>query len=55
MEFIRRSWQKFTYTTAYSDGVQKATVQTTVYSSNGSTNLGTFKNRVQLRLHAVPF
>src|ERR1700728_2040538 len=35
--------QAFTYTTAYSTGVQQATVQMTVYSSNGSTNLGTFK------------
>jgi RHS repeat-associated protein len=35
--------QNFSYTTAYSTGVQQATVQTTVYSSNGSTNLGTFK------------
>jgi RHS repeat-associated protein len=35
--------QNFSYTTAYNTGVQQATVQTTVYSSNGSTNLGTFK------------
>jgi len=35
--------QNFTYTTAYNTGVQQATVKTTVYSSSGSTNLGTFK------------
>jgi len=35
--------QNFTYTTAYNAGVEQATVQTTVYSSDGSTNLGTFK------------
>jgi RHS repeat-associated protein len=35
--------QTFTYTTAYNTGVTQAIVQTTVYSSNGSTNLGTFK------------
>ena len=35
--------QTFTYTTAYNAGVEQAIVHTTVYSSNGSTNLGTFK------------
>jgi RHS repeat-associated protein len=35
--------QNFQYTTAYNAGVEQATVQTTVYSSDGSTNLGTFK------------
>ncbi|HEY2547184.1 MAG TPA: RHS repeat-associated core domain-containing protein [Candidatus Acidoferrum sp.] len=35
--------QNFSYTTAYNTGVSQAIVQTTVYSSNGSTNLGTFK------------
>ena len=35
--------QTFTYTTAYNAGVEQAIVQTTVYSSNGSTNLGTYK------------
>jgi RHS repeat-associated protein len=35
--------QNFSYTTAYNAGVEQATALTTVYSSNGSTNLGTFK------------
>jgi len=35
--------QNFSYTTAYNAGVEQATVQTTVYSSDGSTNRGTFK------------
>jgi hypothetical protein len=35
--------QTFTYTTAYNAGVEQAKVQTTVYSSDGSTNRGTFK------------
>jgi len=35
--------QTFTYTTAYNAGVEQAIVHTTVYSSDGSTNRGTFK------------
>lgn len=35
--------QNFSYTTAFGAGVEQATVQTTVYSSDGSTNRGTFK------------
>jgi RHS repeat-associated protein len=48
-------FQQFTYTTAYNTGVSQATVQTTVYSSNGSTNLGTFKTVYNYASTDFPF